>query len=385
MGRLLIFNPDCEMAVANGGRFYTPSANVAKMSEDLAFLPAWYAGEGDCVLVKEMPSAVFEEGVVRPFRLKGKAVTEDALDGTEALRGEPWGRSPKVCHWLKRRNMGEEWRPEYREWYSRSTARRGLAYLLERLAFLETGILPCVCRSLEEVERQVVSGRFVAKAPWSSSGRGVLFLEHGLGKKEREWLGGILHRQGCLMLERRLDKIQDFATEWHAGEGGVEFVGWSLFSTDAAGGYRGNTVASGERMECRLSGLIGREVLSALREIMPAMLRELLPGYRGYLGVDMMVYRNGEGKTCVQPCVEINLRNNMGIVALFLYRRYVVPGKEGELRVRFYPDAGEALSNHRQWQKEFPLICKNNRIESGYLSLAPVSETTRFMASLRCY
>ncbi len=40
MHRLFLFNPDCEMAIADGGVFYTPPANVVKMAGDLAFLPA---------------------------------------------------------------------------------------------------------------------------------------------------------------------------------------------------------------------------------------------------------------------------------------------------------------------------------------------------------
>lgn len=35
--RLFIFNPDCEMSIAAGGKYYTPPANVLKMAEDLAF------------------------------------------------------------------------------------------------------------------------------------------------------------------------------------------------------------------------------------------------------------------------------------------------------------------------------------------------------------
>ena len=52
---LYIFNPDCELAIANGSCFYTPSANVVKMGEDLAFLPAWLGKPDDMVLVKELP------------------------------------------------------------------------------------------------------------------------------------------------------------------------------------------------------------------------------------------------------------------------------------------------------------------------------------------
>ena len=35
--RLWIFNPDCEMAIANGSKYYMPPANVVTMAEDLGF------------------------------------------------------------------------------------------------------------------------------------------------------------------------------------------------------------------------------------------------------------------------------------------------------------------------------------------------------------
>ena len=43
------------MAIANGSQFYTPPVNVAKMAEDLAFLPAWLGEAGDKVLVHFYP------------------------------------------------------------------------------------------------------------------------------------------------------------------------------------------------------------------------------------------------------------------------------------------------------------------------------------------
>lgn len=44
--RLWIFNPDCEMAIANGSKYYMPPANVVTMAEDLAVLPV-FLGESE--------------------------------------------------------------------------------------------------------------------------------------------------------------------------------------------------------------------------------------------------------------------------------------------------------------------------------------------------
>ena len=41
--------------------------------------------------------------------------------------------------------------------------------------------------------------------------------------------------------------------------------------------------------------------------------------YEGIVGIDMMVVRGG----LIHPCVEINLRMNMGVVAMKLYEKGV--------------------------------------------------------------
>ena len=45
-----------------------------------------------------------------------------------------------------------------------------------------------------------------------SSGKGILFvLRKGLMKKEEEILSGMLHKQGYLMVERRLTRVLDLS------------------------------------------------------------------------------------------------------------------------------------------------------------------------------
>ena len=385
MERVYIFNPDCELAIANGGRYYMPPANIVQMMDDLAFLPAFMGGMGDRVLVKKEIDSGFIDSVCSKLRVECIPIWEEGLACGAAWRGEPWGLSPKMCHWLAVRGMGEEWRPEQKEWYSRKTAREGLLRLFEVIPGLEEEIIPRICYSVEEIEQEVRDGEYLIKAPWSSSGKGLLALSGGVGVKEKEWLSGMLRRQGYLMLERKLQKEKDFAMEFYSGDEGVEFVGWSAFYTGDHGEYKGNYVGSQEKLEYLLAEVFAEREMERLRQSLPGMLRTLLPAYRGYLGVDMMVYRNLSGRLCLQPCVEINLRYNMGIVALFLSERYVGMDAQGVFEVRFYPAEGEALHECVRLESEEPVIYKNNRIESGYLSLTPVSETTHFVASIRCY
>ncbi|MDE6451426.1 MAG: hypothetical protein K2L23_03905, partial [Odoribacter sp.] len=280
---------------------------------------------------------------------------------------------------------GEEWNPEYKEWYSRKMARTGLERLLRVLPETEIEVLPRICLSLEEIEQNIKDGAYLVKAPWSSSGKGLLGVSGQLGRKEKEWLAGMLHRQGYLMLEKRLDKVKDFAAEFYLGEKGVQFIGWSVFITGKHGEYRGNYIGASGNLEKEWNDYFSSHYSALLIRELSGMLNELFPCYRGYLGVDMMVYRNCLGKYVVQPCVEINLRYNMGIVALHLYNRYIEDSSRGMFEIRYFSKPGQALDEHLRLQQECPVVYKNNRIKSGYLNLTPVNESTRFVACVRCY
>ena len=127
--RLWIFNPDCEMAIANGSKYYMPPANVVTMAEDLAVLPVFLGESEDWVLVRNLPDPVFMASVYEPLHLKAGFIQEAEAGILGEVKGEPWGWSPKMCHWLAERGMGEEWKTERKEWYSRRKAREGLIRL----------------------------------------------------------------------------------------------------------------------------------------------------------------------------------------------------------------------------------------------------------------
>ena len=45
-------------------------------------------------------------------------------------------------------------------------------------------------------------------------------------------------------------------------------------------------------------------------------------------GYDGLPVRQGERLSIVHPCVEINMRMNMGVVARLFYDRFVAPGSK---------------------------------------------------------
>lgn len=82
----------------------------------------------------------------------------------------------------------------------------------------------------------------------------------------------------------------------------------------------------------------------------------------------------------IHPCVEINLRMNMGLVSRLIYDRYVQSGASGVFRVSYYPSDGQALQEHNAMKAGHPLHTEEGRVVKGYLPLVPVLKTSRYRA-----
>ena len=382
--RLFLFNPENEMAIANGNPYYTPPATILKMAEDLAYLPAYYAGEEDAVWVKKWPERKFLEERKTWFHLSPALVTGENLEQWEAGEYCPWGWSPRMYFLLREKHIGE-WKPEWKELYGRRTAATCLQTLCRKLGFVEKESLPVVCETIRDIENAAKGGRYLAKAPWSSSGRGLLKISgEEIPSKNREWLGGILKKQGFVMLEKEQERVADFAMEFHTCGGKVEFRGLSCFMTGEAGEYIGNYVGDQQTMEERLTAWVEKEKLEHIKTALIQLLtEEIAPRYNGYMGVDMMIYRNPQGKICIQPCLEINLRYTMGILALFLSERFVAEGAEGTFSIVHYNSDGEALRFHDTSVRQYPIHLHREKITEGYAALTPVRQDTRFAAYLQ--
>ncbi|MDR1756507.1 MAG: hypothetical protein LBR65_06070 [Culturomica sp.] len=381
MTALYCFNPDCEMAVADGSPYYTPPANIRRMSEELAYLPVWMGGGEEAVLVSELPDPAFLQMNRELFGVDPQLALWEAYCPDPAFRPVPWGWSPRMDYLFQTAC----WKEEYRELMSRLTARACLERVYRLGGERLPGLLPEVCRTLEAVRQAACRGAVVVKAPWSSSGKGVLRAGPGvLLGKEAEWVSGILRRQGYVMVEKRLDKVCDLAGEFVLEDGRCRFVAWSLFTTGSRGEYKGNFLGRQSRIEEYLSRYAELSVWAELKERVADALRVLIASrYEGVLGVDMMVYKDDKGKYNIQPCVEINLRHTMGYLAHRFSDRFVAEQSSGRFTLDFFAGEGEALQRHRQNSREFPLKVVSGKIVSGYHALTPVNKNTGFMASVR--
>lgn len=315
--KLHLFNPENDLALALGCRHYTPPPHAVAIHNAGALLPMWWAEEGDSIIAPEQIQT-------EALRLAGRFGLNGAVGGDvrNVTQVAPWGWSLDAKRQLLRAGVDGDILPDDSsiERMRQLSHRRMSVEILTRLdsgspIALETTDPDVVV----EMERNN-PGCYV-KSPWSSSGRGV-FCARSLDENAlRRRAEGIIHRQGSVMVERGLDKVADFAALFHSDGVRVSFRGLSMFTTEARGMYSGNVVAPQSYIESRLSDMIDFDSLMEIISREEEILTELTAtAYNGWMGVDMMVYNDGSRRR-VMPCVELNLRMTMGVVALKVSER----------------------------------------------------------------
>ena len=380
---LHVFNPENDLALADGGANYCPPPAAAQIASDLATLPLWFADEDDSVLLPDTTNFAFCTSLSESFNL-ALPYNHFLKESITAIR--PWGWSPQIKRRLKASGFDDALLPSDEEiaklceLSNRRTAISVLAALKQ--CGIDTPDIPLYLTSPDDVAAYVVSmPRSVIKAPWSGSGKGIMW---GLGRVEvplENFYKGIIRRQGGVVCERFLDSVQEFALEFFATDDGVSFAGYSLFVSEK-GGYSGNLMASDVELEKILSHHISLEVIGHVRDNLCDILSSLLSGsgYNGYLGVDMMIYRDADGNTRLNSCMEINMRMNMGVAARRIYDRHVLPGRRGRFFIKFHKNKGDALAEHVYNAGKYPAEYEDGRISGGYLCLSPVGQESRYLA-----
>ena len=348
-----IFNPEHDIALAaNLSNFTSPHAG-RQLRHDLGFLPALWAGADDVVIVDDVPLAqsAYKHTLQMIKRRLGRVPATDtgslshehtlfqswkqSVSCVDVSCIDPWGWNKALCANLRRIGIDDTLLPSESqlEHIRQLSHRRTSARLLPLLRLPDTIGESCECQSFDDVERCLQThGRLVLKAPWSSSGRGLRFidLERNTLSAQAGWLRNTLQRQGSVMAEPFYNKVKDFGMEFTAfPDGRIRYEGLSLFHT-VNGAYTGNILATESVKEQLLSHYIATDLLKSVQSMVCQHLPALLDGkYCGPLGIDMMVVAKGTGEGfLLHPCVEINLRRTMGHVALAL-----TPGDDDILSV----------------------------------------------------
>lgn len=317
------FNPENDMALAADCVAFTPGVGATQVHMAGSLLPLWLAeGERDIVLVPDcaLPLA---ESLVSRFGLKAHAV-EAALNPDHAdFTPAPWGWSRAARTALRHMGFSASSMPSDSELAElRRLSGRQLAVDINSDFPENITSRPVVCRTLSEF-REVMAcdgdTPKVVKYPWSSSGRGVFYSSHYSPERLEQIASGSLRRQGYVVVERRLDKVSDFAALFHFDGNGLDFRGYSCFFNNNGSNYGGNLVAPQDRLIDEISRHIDNALLNeityATARSLENRLQSLMGVYNGWIGVDMMVHETPDGRR-IAPCIEVNLRATMGVVAL---------------------------------------------------------------------
>lgn len=391
------FNPGHETAVLNGSKFYMAPANVVNMQRDLAYLPAYYSSNDDFILVHESPSSDFTSFTSNELGVCNQCFTKENIisiaNRLVGLEVDLWGISPQALYTFE--TLSKEyslnlslpkWDEIYKELSNRYTSYSCLQYLIDNSFDYSKSTLPLFFYNLDDIEKYLEKNdqtRYLVKAPFSSSGRGLLWLPlDGLTRTERQIIHGHLKKQGCVSLERVLDKKIDFAMEFLCKDSQITYQGLSLFQTNSKGAYLSNYIGAQNNIEKKLCEYINKEVLQRTKSLIIDFLTMSVAGiYDGYIGVDMMIYEeNGNYK--IQPCVEMNVRCNMGILAKSISDRIINENSGGNFFIDFNPRENVIFEEDKLMTQKYPLVIKNKKIESGYFSLCPITEKTKYRAYL---
>lgn len=385
---MYIFNPEHDLAIANFNPHFTAPASALKMRSDLAILPIWYAPNQSLVLSEGELNKRFLKELKDLLPIHNTLISFSQAAGFPDAVVKPWGWNPALKKELTLAGVNKHLLPSISqmELLRNYSGRQNAVNLLPELkaenavycgeSFFHT--------DLDELLFYLkgANGDQVLKMPYSGSGKGLVWLKGSITDKQTDWCRRVIKMQGGVVAEPVLNKVRDFAMEFEITDLGIHFAGYSLFQSASSGAYMGNVLLSDRAIEDRLSNYIERDVLEQLKATLITKLNEYFPHYRGYLGVDMMICETSDSIFQLQPCVEVNMRMNMGIVAHTVFERFIHPESTGLFSINFFKEEGEAQSHSLTMQSDRPLVIENGRIKSGYLALTPVEETTNYTASV---
>ena len=100
--------------------------------------------------------------------------------------------------------------------------------------------------------------------------------------------------------------------------------------------------------------------------------------------VDMMIC-NVRGEMCIIPCVEINYRQTMGMVARILNDQYLAHQATGTFMIEHFSNHQKLVDFVEEKSKEAPLEVEGGRVCKGFMPLVPVTALSQNLAYMEVY
>ncbi|MDK2842413.1 MAG: hypothetical protein PWQ17_1919 [Anaerophaga sp.] len=368
VSKLFLFNPTNELAIANGQVSYMPPANLRRFENDLASLPWILSDEDDYILVSYKEGNSLKHLSDHGWKMPSLVTSPEEIPEEVRLIFSPWGWSPAVYNKLKHfyHLAAPQWHTHpFARWNKNSaqllSRETGYALLKEielikrnypdKYGQIEIPYSPVEINSIAQLseEFQKTEPPALIKTQWSASGRGLFKIRDEKDNPvASDWIKGMLKRQGKLFIEQMLPKIQDVSFQFMIDDE-IEYIGHNYFYTDSSGQFAGCAIGRPENAssyfkdQAQISAALhqGAEIVRA------GLIRtEINKSYKGPAGVDGLFFINKQKEMKLQPCLEINLRYNMGIANIRLQKR-IHPGARGTWKT--------GLFKQEKWQT----FCKN--------------------------
>ena len=411
MNEIKMFNPEHDMALANGDKHFIAPRNIREMAHDLA--PLLEFVEEDGVLVWGWDHAIKSQ-LLRMGVAAETLPTDGAL--TALRQCSERASAHRLLHAFHADHpdgpyIGESILAHSLDDVAAYASRHGHIILKDPLSSSGKGLrhvnegglpLPLSQPKVDARTFRSLAQRGKARGrsqgggtsdPSEQSGGGMSSFSSSL-EKVKNWGNALIRRHGYLTAEPYYNKVQDFAMEFCVREGQCRFIGYSLFNTNAHGRYESNLLMDDERIETLLTQYIPHSALHEVRDWVISHCDHIIPAewdttrHPLYFGIDMMVVNSQfsilNSQFRIHPCVEINLRLNMGIIAHEVHRKLLAPGVEGRFHVAAFPSEEAAQQFHREHTEKYPPVYREGKMMSGYHPLTPLYPHTRHHAYIIC-
>lgn len=324
-----LFNPEHDLALAHGAHNYTAPPFARQLRHDLRLLPAWVAPAGSFIAIPDDSPIEEDRRWLLDHHLDITPVPISGIADLGPCRIHPWGWDATLRHQLLACGVSSDFLPTEADldWIRRLSHRRVTIAVHEALDMLAVPH-PAELASLQDIVA-FMNGNpgCYLKMPWSGSGKGIYRVIDPQGDRHvLHWIEGALRRQGSLLCEVGMDKVQDFAVECECRDGKTLLTGYSVFDSDFHSQFATGRV--GPREELHQYLLNRYPALDHVVERVLLVLDSMVAThYNGPLGVDMMLYRADDGNLALNPCVEVNLRMTMGMVTAAMGGRHGLRGR----------------------------------------------------------
>lgn len=291
--RRLIFNPTAEEAIRQNNVNYQPSKILAQFEKDVALLMPYV----DTLLDdRREDTVVWSDSPTIDWQVYGKR--------------DRWDDQKRLLH--SRLTSVE---------VEKALSKRELPY------WMTVEYLPKVISNSAEFDESYK----VCKSLWSSSGRGVMIDKEGKEiDQRRSFVKKHVELDGYAIQEIFMQRLVELAFLFYISKDGeIIYLGRNHYKSAENGAFGIEMIGTDPMKE--YENILGDKWENSVCSQFFIILKEVLAdkGYRGYVGIDAMLYVGKDGNPHLRSCVEVNLRMTMGNINLGI-RKTVPEGIEAE-------------------------------------------------------